>query len=415
MNLEIDDIPAAITASKRKLRAAGAKLETAFAGMNDAMLREIDDIRRVAEAGGTVIPEVEYADIADRGFSDADTSWIRRRGCLVVRNTFPRALAEEWNERVGEYIDELGYLEQPDKGLDNYFSSLQDARPQIYSVYWSKPQIEARQHPNLARVRQLLNRLWRYEYNGARLFDPDKECTYADRVRRREPGDTSIGLKPHADGGSIERWLEQSGFHPVYRRLIEGDWEAYDPFDARARIDTGQIPSPAVCSMFRTFQGWTALTAQGPGDGTLQLIPVARAMGWMFLRALQDDVPDDSLCGATAGRALSCNPEWHGLALEGLCSIPQLEPGDSVWWHGDVVHGVEDAHTGTGYSNVIYIGAAPFCRKNAAFLPGQAACFLEGRSSPDFAPEDYELDFEGRARPEDLSDLGRRQMGLADW
>ena len=234
-------------------------------------------------------------------------------------------------------------------------------------------------------------------------------------MRRREPGDASLGLKPHADGGSVERWLESSGFHAVYRKLIEGDWDAYDPFDARGRIDTGQIPSPAVCSVFRSFQGWTALTGQGPGDGTLQLIPVARVMGWMFLRALQDDVPGDSLCGATAGRALCCDPEWHELALRGLCTIPELQPGDSVWWHGDVIHGVEDVHAGQGYSNVVYIGAAPWCEKNAAFLPGQADCFLGGRSSPDFAAEDYELDYPGRAGIDDLTDLGRRQMGLAAW
>ena len=28
-----------------------------------------------------------------------------------------------------------------------------------------------------------------------------------------------------------------------------------------------------ICSAFRTFQGWTALTRQGPGDGTLKLVP----------------------------------------------------------------------------------------------------------------------------------------------
>ena len=57
--------------------------------------------------------------------------------------------------------------------------------------------------------------------------------------------------------------------------------------------------------MFRTFQGWTALTRQGQGDGTLQLIPIANSMVYMLLRALQDDVPDNELCGAKPGRALS--------------------------------------------------------------------------------------------------------------
>jgi hypothetical protein len=167
--------------------------------------------------------------------------------------------------------------------------------------------------------------------------------------------------------------------------------------------------------MFRTFQGWTALSSQGPGDGTLQLIPSARVLGWMILRALQDDVPDDELCGAQPGRALSCEPEWHDLVLEGLCTIPEMQVGDSIWWHGDLVHAVEDEHNGKESSNVIYIGAAPYCEKNVSFLDAQAKCFMVGKSSPDFAAEDYELDFKGRSRISDLSELGKKQMGLEAW
>ena len=32
-----------------------------------------------------------------------------------------------------------------------------------------------------------------------------------------------------------------------------------------------EIPSPAVSHVFRTFQGWAALTEQGPSDGTLTI------------------------------------------------------------------------------------------------------------------------------------------------
>jgi hypothetical protein len=167
--------------------------------------------------------------------------------------------------------------------------------------------------------------------------------------------------------------------------------------------------------MFRTYQGWTALTSQGPGDGTLRLTPIARGMAWMLLRALQDDVPPDDLCGATAGRALGLDRRWHRALLDAEVSIPRVEPGDTVFWHPDVVHAVEDEHRGKGYSNVIYIGAAPWCEKNERFLQKQAACFLDGRSSPDFAAEDYEVDFVGRTRLEDLSELGKRQMGLLPW
>ena len=38
------------------------------------------------------------------------------------------------------------------------------------------------------------------------------------------------------------------------------------------------MKAPAVCSAFRSFQGWTALTPQGQGDGTLQVMPLTKAM-----------------------------------------------------------------------------------------------------------------------------------------
>jgi hypothetical protein len=164
--------------------------------------------------------------------------------------------------------------------------------------------------------------------------------------------------------------------------------------------------------MFRTFQGWTALTRQGQGDGTLQLIPIARSMPYILLRALQDDVPETELCGAQPGRALSVKPEWHALLLDALTPIPLMQPGDTVFWHPDVVHAVENEHNGSGYSNVMYIGATVGCAKNSAYLDKQAATFMSGKTPPDFAADNFEVDFRGRATEADLTPLGRSQMGL---
>ena len=133
---------------------------------------------------------------------------------------------------------------------------------------------------------------------------------------------------------------------------------------------------------------------------------------YLLLRALQDDVPEDDLCGAQPGRALSVHPRWHRLLLDALTPIPLMEPGDAVFWHTDVVHAVEDEHRGTDYSNVMYIGATVGCEKNTAYLPKQASAFLSGRTPPDFPPDDFEVDFVGRATDADLTPLGRRQMGL---
>lgn len=413
MSLNVENIPQAIREAKVKLRQSGGNFKDSFEGMTSSIQAEIDEIKALQANGDNVIPELNYADLLKAGITESQQAIIRKRGCVIVRDTFPVEQAQEWNQQIADYLDALDYVNTPDKGLDKYFSSLQQGKPQIFSVYWSKPQIMARQSENMAITRRHLNRVWNYQHEGEPVFDPDRECTYADRVRRREPGDNSLGLKPHIDGGSVERWIDEQGFRKVFRHLIDGNWQAYEPFDAAFRNQTQEIPSPAVCSMFRTYQGWVALTPQGPGDGTLNLVPISRALAWMFLRALQDDVPDDELCGAMAARALLCDPKWHALLLEALMPIPKMQPGDTVWWHPDVIHAVEDQHQGQDYSNVMYIGAAPYCQKNADYLKAQADAFLAGNSAPDFAAENYELNFEGRATEDDLSELGKIQMGLA--
>jgi hypothetical protein len=70
------------------------------------------------------------------------------------------------------------------------------------------------------------------------------------------------------------------------------------------------------------------------------------------------------------------------------------------------------AQSGASDASVIYIGSAPDCAKNRAYLPGQKEAFLAGRSPPDFAAMDLEVDFRGRATEQDLTELGRQQMGF---
>ena len=415
MSLVVTDLAATIRATKRELKTQIPEVKKVFGEVEDFVRREVDDIVGTRERGRPVIPSIDYAALRAGTVSEATKDEVRRRGAVVVRGVFRREQAAAWNDAIGEYLARNRYHEQPaDPALDKYFSTLESGRPQIFGIYWSKPQMEARQHPALAETRAFLNRLWRHESDGAVHFDPDRECTYADRIRRREPGDATLGLSPHMDAGSVERWIDPA-YRGVYRHVFTGNWRAYEPFDGAWRTATEEIPSPAVCSVFRTYQGWTALTAQGPGDGTLQLIPVAKVIVYLLLRPLLDDVPDDVLCGAAPGRALSASPEWHPALMPALSSIPPVEPGDTVWWHPDIVHAVEDRHRGKGYSNVIYIGAAPWCLKNAAYLERQKAAFLKGESAPDFAPENYEVRFEGRALVDDLSDLGKKQMGLIAW
>lgn len=358
-----------------------------------------------------MIPVLPFAHIANGTVDPLAIDALRARGACVIRGVFDAQQARDWNDEIGAYLDTNRLTDRLHaRAEDRYFGNLASGKPQIYGVYWSKPQVAARQSPALTQARVFLNRLWRHADGARAHFDPEQVPAYADRIRRRPPGSTSLGLSPHVDGGSVERWLG-ANFRQVYRHVLAGNWRAYDPFDAAFRPDVEEIPSPAVCSMFRTFQGWTALTPQGPGDGTLQLVPVANAMAYVVLRALQDDVADDDLCGARPGRALSILPEWHAPLLDALVPIPHMEPGDAVFWHGDVVHAVEDAHRGSGDSNVMYIAAAPGCAKNDAYLRRQLPAFLRGESPPDFPADHFEVGFDGRGGEAHLTPLGRAQMG----
>jgi hypothetical protein len=403
------DVRDRIIAFKRKLAPRREALQRAFADVKDHVRRAVDKIRSEVAAGRAVVPELDYREIRNNTVPESLRQSIRSTGCAVVRGVFPADLARDWFAQVGDYLETNHYeqLEGEKRSLDKYFSALKAGKPQVFNVYWSKPQVMARQDPRLAETRAFLDRLWKYQG----VFNPDQQCTYADRVRRRQPGDKTLGLSPHMDAGTVERWIDP-GYQQVYENIFAGDWQGYDPFDTTHRLKTQEIPSPAVCSMFRTYQGWTALTRQGPKDGTLRLIPIAAGIAYVLLRALQNDVDEADLCGAAPGRALGVSPEWHPDLIAGLVSIPEVMPGDTVFWHTDICHAVADEHAGTEYASVIYIGSAPDCPKNRAYLPKQRQAFLEGRSAPDFAAMDFEVDFQGRATESDLTDLGRAQMGF---
>ena len=63
----------------------------------------------------------------------------------------------------------------------------------------------------------------------------------------------------------------------------------------------------------------------------------------------------------------------------------------------------------------ISLGATPYCKKNLDYTIKQSKKFLEGKSPPDFASEDYEINYKGRVKPEELSLLAKRQLALEEW
>ena len=409
--IDIKNIEQLIKEEKKILRNKSKNYKENFSKIENFIEKEIVQIENSKKSAKNIIPEINFKDLSDN-LSEFKNE-LKKRGCVIIRDVFDDTLMHQMNKDLESYIEENNYYEDQKKkaDIDKYFSDLQSGKPQIFGLYWSKTQVNIRQSNELDIVKKWLNKLWINEHDGETIFDPNHELVYADRVRRREPGDKTLGLSPHCDAGSVERWVDK-GYQGVYEKIFSDNFSEYDPFNAAYRNKTQEIESPAVSHVFRTFQGWVALTEQGPGDGTLQLIPLAKSMAFILTRALLDDVDENDLCGSKPARALSVNSKYHSLLLRGLVSIPKMNAGDTVWWHPDVVHGVEDHHTGKGYSNVAYVGSTPHCKKNLAYAKKQSIKFLEGKSPPDFAPEDYEVNYKNRADISDLTPLGKKQLAL---
>ena len=409
--IDIKNIEQLIKEEKKILRSKSKNYRENFSKIENFIEKEIVQIENSKKSAKNIIPEINFKDLSDN-LSEFKNE-LKKRGCVIIRDVFDDTLMHQMNKDLESYIEENNYYEDQKKkaDIDKYFSDLQSGKPQIFGLYWSKTQVNIRQSNELDIVKKWLNKLWINEHDGETIFDPNHELVYADRVRRREPGDKTLGLSPHCDAGSVERWVDK-GYQGVYEKIFSDNFSEYDPFNAAYRNTTQEIESPAVSHVFRTFQGWVALTEQGPGDGTLQLIPLAKSMAFILTRALLDDVDENDLCGSKPARALSVNSKYHSLLLRGLVSIPKMNAGDTVWWHPDVVHGVEDHHTGKGYSNVAYVGSTPHCKKNLAYAKKQSIKFLEGKSPPDFAPEDYEVNYKNRADISDLTPLGKKQLAL---
>ena len=409
-----DQLSDQIKLSKKILRKKSHNYINNFKKIEKFIKNEIQELEKLKNLSKPIIPDINFSDLNNKNNKIRES--VMNRGCIIIRDVFEDKKIISLNKELESYIEDNRYYDDQKKkaGLDKYFSDLKSSKPQIYGLYWSKTQIEIRHAKEMAYVKKWLNNLWNFKNSEYEVFDPNKDLSYADRVRRREPGDNTLGLSPHCDAGSVERWTDTS-YQKIYKDIFSDNFENYNPFEAKYRDKTIEFESPAVAHVFRTFQGWTALTEQGPNDGTLQLIPIAKAMAYVLTRALLDDIPENELCGSKIGRALSVNKEYHSLLLKGLISIPKMKPGDTVWWHPDVIHAVEDKHSGKNYSNVVYVGATPYCKKNLDYIIKQSKKFLEGKSPPDFSAEDYEINYKGRVKFENLSKLAKKQLGLINW
>ncbi len=380
------------------------------------MTAEVAEVVR-ERADGSAIPTIEFAAVASGDVHPDDLAAIRRRGCVVIRSNFDRELALEWDREVGDYLATNRFEER----FAARYPEAAASGSRIWAVYWSKAQVAARQHPDMAVTRRFLNRFWSHESDGSTWFDPLADIGYPDRLRRRAPGIEANGLPPHCDSASSGGWRIAENAD-VFRHVLGGALDRFDPWDGAHR--TGAEADPAApSSVFRTFQGWTALSEMHPVDGGLNVVPIPAAAAYLLVQGIaaelgllaadddDDDDEDDDDDGGD-GRKASTLFRADDVLLPALTPMPVIEPGDTVWWHGDLLHSVDPAANDRRWSNVMYIAATPRCPRNDAYATSMLERFVSGRSPLDFPDDDFEIDFRGRATIDDLNSIGRGFLGL---
>ena len=371
-------------------------LSSAWGRLMTALEKEVKEMQ---EKKQDIIPQIDYEAISENNGHFPNANDIKKRGVVVVRNLLSESEALEYRDELKDYL-KLNAGKYGDPGM-------------FYEIYWAKPQVNARQHERMHTVMNALNGLW-YASEETDV-DFGKSVLYVDRLRIRPPR-ARLGLVPHIDGGCIERWADET-YRNVYKKILEGNWEDYDPFDGTYRVNANMNlhGTQSQCTFFRTFQGWLSFSNTGPGLGTLQVFPLLKeSISYVMLRPFLDDVPSDVFCGAALRSLQILNKEYHQLIHDNVVTIPNIKPGDAVFWHCDGVHAVEEFHNGDEEGIVFYIPSGPDCPINRKYLEKLRESFFHGKTPPDFGDENLETKFENRARPEDLTSIGKKIMMISD-
>ncbi|KAI1270873.1 DUF1479 domain protein [Xylaria sp. FL0933] len=362
-----------------------------------AQLKQENSI--LAKEGSKVIPSLEFSNL-DEDLRRLHPE-IKKRGVAVIKGVIPEQEARAYKDEIEEYV-----RQNPST------KAFPQNDPQVYELYWSKPQIRARAHPNMLKMQSKLMSLWHSSAPNSPI-SLSQTLTYADRLRIRQPGDATFALGPHVDGGSVERWERHGyGLGGVYDKIFEGSWEEYDPWEASGRASAvmDNYNGLGACSMFRMFQGWLSMSKVKGFEGTLQVNPLLQlSTAYYLLRPFfrplkkSKDVPKEQylaadnwvfagsemtseLHGATPGHGQELNAELHPhLELDiSMVHMPEVKPGDYVAWHCDTIHAVDKVHQGQSDSSVLYIPICPVTEKNAHYLLRQKKAFLDGTPGPDF-------------------------------
>ncbi|KAH7418461.1 duf1479 domain-containing protein [Cadophora sp. MPI-SDFR-AT-0126] len=385
---------------------------------------------RLEAQGNTAVPIFQADDVLS---NPAILESMKDAGCCIVRGVIPKAEASQYFQDIQEFIAD-------NKDTITGWPAESVA---IYHLYSSPVQLQIKTNPRHLQLQRLLNSIWidsscSTEENAAQ----SEPILYPDGLRIRQPGQEFLGLGPHIDGGSLSRWAD-SEYRKTYHGIFSGHPERYDPYDMahRKNANPAMFPGGAQCSVMRAFQGWTALTSCKPGEGGLMLVPdIKTVTAYMLLRPFlkmpdgdwtkPEDWEIDDETGWFPGtfrwdsQLLSPASHPHLYLDKTLMSVPEMEPGDTIWWHADMCHAVETTHNGKEPASVCYIPAAPSTPGNVAYIrqhwkdlaagvPPEDYKFLDGTGSELVPSQQNERKMKGALSLDEISAEGRKGLGEA--
>ncbi|KAL4922115.1 hypothetical protein BDW62DRAFT_172959 [Aspergillus aurantiobrunneus] len=400
-----------------------ANLRKSWLKVTAALAQEAETI---SSTGPSIIPVVEASGL-DQLPGDAIQA-IKHRGVVVICNVLPSEEARSLQEELDQYLREN----------EENIGTRPKENPWLFDAFFSPVQHKVRTHPRSLQAQRFLDSLWTGYSPDNALPEP---LIYADMLRHRRPGGFSSTVQPHIDPGSLDRWVDNN-----YRRfnepLLTGSPFAFDPSDIQKHIAANQakFPGRSQSTVFRAFQGWTALSSFGEefGRSSLAVYPNLRlAQAYVLLRPFfkppsgdQADSLDPSIWvldesgsfpGAQKGLSQRVLTGTHPhLRLEQTLTLtPRINPGDAVFWHSDVIHAVDPANNTDETSTVLYIPAVPLTRRNVLYLKKQKEALLaNAQTPPDFTTRVGIVEEAGLQGWEDHSTLigdnleGRQAYGL---
>ena len=96
---------------KKQLRAQIGDVEGLFRQVCEKIETEISAARAEEAANGTAWPQISWAALAEGRVSDAQIAQVKRRGCLVVRQTFDRDDALAMDRSTLYHLDANHFVE----------------------------------------------------------------------------------------------------------------------------------------------------------------------------------------------------------------------------------------------------------------------------------------------------------------